>query len=147
MKVQKTTPTGRTGDTARTGRRERLDGAFSALLDSAMGDEEHKRELRRQIEAIVEQGKRVADRLAPDEMAEYRRRIQAFVDTVLHTAHKLARERFVDHDGSHRVYSIVQKVDEDLAALAEGVLDRERARLRIVSRTVELRGLLLDIVG
>lgn len=124
-----------------------MDGTFDALLGSALGGEEHKRELRRLIEDIVEQGKRMADLMDLAEMAEYRRRVQSFVDAVLSSAHRLARERFIDHDGSHRVYSIVQRVDEDLAALAEGVLDRERARLRIVSRTLELRGLLLDIVG
>lgn len=147
MKV-KTTSAGRAGDpTLRPARRDRLDGAFETLLDSAMGDDAHKRDLRRLVEDVVEQGKRMADLMHPVEMVEYRRRVQAFVDTVLNSAHKLARERFIDHDGSHRVYSIVQRVDEDLAALAEGVLDGERARMRIVSRTMELRGLLLDIVG
>jgi uncharacterized protein YaaR (DUF327 family) len=134
---------------AKQGKTERRqsDPGFGSALDDALSDQSHRERLRQLVEDITEQGRRLVDRLDPEELREYRKKIQQFADTVVSGAHKLARERFVDHDGSHRIYSIVQLVDQDLADLAEGLLDRERARLKIVSRVFELRGLLLDVIG
>ena len=133
-------------DASRSRKREDVAAGFDVSLQGSLDEQELNERLRRMIDQVTEQGKRLADRLDPDEMREYRRRITEFIDTVVSNAHKLAREQFIDHDGSHRVYSVVKLIDEDLNAMAQGLLDRERTRLRIVSRSFEIRGMLLDIV-
>ncbi|MFV0502810.1 MAG: YaaR family protein [Lachnospirales bacterium] len=95
---------------------------------------------------ISAQGKKLSDNLDISDMKKYRKLISEFMEEVSSNSHNYNRENFLDKRGRHRVYGIVRKVDENLDRLAEELLKSEKDNLKILERTNEIQGLLLDIM-
>ncbi len=97
------------------------------------------------IGEISKQGKILSERMDISDMKKYRRLISDFMSEITSNSHSFSRENFLDKRGRHRVYGIVRSVNENLDKLAEELLKSEKDNLKILERTDEIKGLLLDL--
>jgi uncharacterized protein YaaR (DUF327 family) len=118
---------------------------FSFTLNKL--DEEGLTErLRALIGDITETGKSLAEHMDLRDMKRYRSLVSDFINEVVTHSHKFSRENFLDRRGRHRVYGIVRLVDKNLDELAQELLKSEKDHLKILEKTDEIKGLLLDIL-
>ncbi len=97
------------------------------------------------ITDITAQGKKLSEHMDISDMKKYRSLIADFMNEVTTNAHEFSRENFLDRRGRHRVYGIVRTVDEKLNELAKDLLSSEKDNLKILEKTDEIQGLLLNI--
>lgn len=122
------------------------DGSFQFRLISCIEETELKERLAVLIEDITKEGKKIAKHMDVRDMKYYRSLIQEFMNEIVSRSHKFQRENFLDRRGRHRVYGMIQLVDENLDLLAAELLKEEKDHLYILSKIDEIRGLLLDIL-
>ena len=98
------------------------------------------------INDITVQGKKIADHMDIRDLKDYRSLISEFINEVVTHSHDFSRENFLDRRGRHRVYGIVRLVNKELDELAQELLKSEKNHLKILDKTGEIYGLLLDLV-
>ena len=121
------------------------DGSFKFTLSSAIGDAQLQAKIDALMMDITSQGERIARHMDIRDLKRYRGLIKEFLNEVVYRSHKFSRENFLDRKGRHRVYGIIRRIDENLDALAEALIDDEQDHMAILSRIGEIEGLLLDI--
>lgn len=118
---------------------------FSFTLNK-VGEEGLVKRLTGLIEDITTQGKRLAEHMDLHDMKKYRSMVTDFINEVVTNSHEFSRENFLDRRGRHRVYGIVKLVNKNLDDLAQELLESEKDHLKILDKTDEIRGLLMDII-
>lgn len=126
-------------------RENKVQPDFSFTLDKLDEDSLTER-LTGLIDEITVQGKKLGEHMDLRDLKKYRGLITDFINEVVTHSHKFSRENFLDRRGRHRVYGIIKLVNEDLDELAQELLKSEKDHLRILDKTDEIRGLLLDIL-
>ncbi len=97
------------------------------------------------INDISAQGKKLSEHMDISDMKKYRSLISEFMSEVTSNSHEFSRENFLDKRGRHRVYGIVRTVDEKLNDLAKELLNSEKDNIKILEKTDEIQGLLLNL--
>ena len=118
---------------------------FSFTLNR-LGEEGLTERLSALIGEITVIGKNLADHMDLRDMKKYRGKVSDFINEVVTNSHKFSRENFLDRRGRHRVYGIIRLVDKNLDELAQELIKSEKDHLKILEKTDEIRGLLLDIL-
>ena len=118
---------------------------FSFTLNR-LGEEGLTERLTALIDEITVIGKSLSEHMDLRDMKRYRGKVSDFINEVVTNSHKFSRENFLDRRGRHRVYGIIRLVDKNLDELAQELLKSEKDHLKILERTDEIRGLLLDIL-
>ena len=121
------------------------DTTFKFTLVSHIEEAELQTRLQGLMQAITEEGDKLAKRKDLRDMKHYRGLVKEFLNEIVSRSHEFSRENFLDRRGRHRVYGIVRLVDENLDALAQELMKEEKDNLAILSKIGEIRGLLLDI--
>ncbi len=121
------------------------DGSFKFTLASHIGEAELQSRLEGLMEAITQEGQKLAKRRDVKDMKHYRGLIKEFLNEVVTRSHSFSRENFLDRRGRHRVYGIIRLVDENLDQLAQELMKDEKDNLAILNKIGEIQGLLLDI--
>jgi len=121
------------------------DTTFKFTLVSHIEEAELQTKLQGLMQAITEEGDKLAKRKDLRDMKHYRGLVKEFLNEIVSRSHEFSRENFLDRRGRHRVYGIVRLVDENLDALAQELMKDEKDNLAILSKIGEIRGLLLDI--
>lgn len=121
------------------------DSSFKFTLVSHIEEAELQTRLQGLMQAITEEGEKIAKRKDLRDMKQYRGLVKEFLNEIISRSHEFSRENFLDRKGRHRVYGIVRLVDENLDALAQELMKEEKDNLAILSKIGEIRGLLLDI--
>lgn len=121
------------------------DPTFKFTLASHIEETELKTRLQGLMQAITEEGDKLAKRKDLRDMKHYRALVKEFMNEIVSRSHSFSRENFLDRRGRHRVYGIIRLVDENLDALAQELMKDEKDNLKILSTIGEIRGLLLDI--
>ncbi|MBR4084992.1 MAG: YaaR family protein [Lachnospiraceae bacterium] len=121
------------------------DTTFKFTLVSHIEEAELQNKLQGLMQAITEEGDKLAKRKDLRDMKHYRGLVKEFLNEIVSRSHEFSRENFLDRRGRHRVYGIVRLVDENLDALARELMKDEKDNLAILSKIGEIRGLLLDI--
>ena len=98
------------------------------------------------MQEITMQGEKLGKHMDVRDMKHYRRLIQEFMNEIVNRSHKFSRENFLDRRGRHRVYGMIKRVNVVLDELAGELIKEEKDTLAILSKVVEIRGLLLDII-
>ncbi len=142
IKINDINPIQQTKETKET---TKADGQFKFTLASAIEDEELSEKLKKLMDKIDDQGKKIAEHMDIRDMRQYRSLVKEFVNEVVNRSHKFSRENFLDRRGRHRVYGMVKRVDKNLDDLASALVADEKDHLDILGRVDEIRGLLLDI--
>ena len=118
---------------------------FSFTLNR-IGEEGLNERLKALIDEITVIGKGLAEHMDLRDMRKYRGKVSDFINEVVTNSHKFSRENFLDRRGRHRVYGIIRLVDKNLDELCQDLLSSEKDHLKILEKTDEIRGLLLDIL-
>ena len=121
------------------------DPTFKFALVSHIEEAELQTKLQGLMQAITEEGDKLAKRKDLRDMKHYRGLVKEFLNEIVSRSHEFSRENFLDRRGRHRVCGIVRLVDENLDALAQELMKDEKDNLAILSKIGEIRGLLLDI--
>ena len=121
------------------------DNTFKFTLVSHIEEAELQTKLQGLMQAITEEGDKLAKRKDLRDMKHYRGLVKEFLNEIVSRSHEFSRENFLDRRGRHRVYGIVRLVDENLDALAQELMKDEKDNLAILSKIGEIRGLLMDI--
>lgn len=128
-----------------TGQVSQGDPAFKFTLASHIEETELQVRLQGLMQAISEEGEKLAKRKDLRDLKHYRALVKEFMNEIISRSHSFSRENFLDRRGRHRVYGIIRLVDENLDALAQELMKDEKDNLKILSTIGEIRGLLLDI--
>ena len=121
------------------------DDSFKFTLISNIEEKDLKNKLQTMMEDINAQGEKIAKHMDIKDMRKYRELVKGFLNEIVSRSHEFSRENFLDRRGRHRVYGIVKLVDKNLDDLANELVKEEKDHIAIVSRIVDIRGLLLDI--
>ena len=122
------------------------DSTFKFTLVSHIEEAELQTKLQGLMQAITEEGDKLAKRKDLRDMKHYRGLVKEFLNEIVSRSHEFSRENFLDRRGRHRVYGMIKLVDENLDLLAAELLKEEKDHLFILSKIDEIRGLLLDIL-
>lgn len=94
---------------------------------------------------IDKQGDKLSQKRTFKELVRYKKMVQQFVKEAVEKMYKVKEEFSTYGSGNHKVYNLVEKVDESLEELTELVLDKQSTQLEILDRLDEVRGMLVDI--
>ncbi|UMZ75239.1 YaaR family protein [Natranaerofaba carboxydovora] len=94
---------------------------------------------------IEEKGNNLADNLTWERFLDYKNTVKEFMEIYIKENHLLKETPGVGVRGRKKVYTLVNKVDEELNKLADAVLEGESGRIQAVSSITEIRGLLMDV--
>ncbi len=128
-----------------TGPVKPTDDTFKFTLASHIEEAELATKLQGLMQAISEEGEKLAKRKDLRDLKHYRGLVKEFLNEIISRSHTFTRENFLDRRGRHRVYGIIRLVDENLDALAQELMKEEKDNMAILSTIGEIRGLLLDI--
>lgn len=143
MKVTEVTPPAYLTDVSPV-KEKNIAEEFSFTL-KRLGDDGLTERLTALISEITQVGKKLVDHMDIKDMKRYRGLVSDFMNEVVTNSHKFERENFLDRRGRHRVFGIVKLVNKNLDDLAQELLRTEKDHLKILEKTGEIQGLLLDI--
>ena len=126
--------------------KEKIDRAAWEFTLNKLEEEGLIQRLTGLIDEITIRGNRIAEYMDIRDLKSYRACIAEFVNEVVTHSHEFSRENFLDRRGRHRVYGIVRLINKDLDELAQELLKSEKDHIKILEKTDQIRGLLLDIL-
>ncbi|NLD46940.1 MAG: YaaR family protein [Clostridiaceae bacterium] len=109
--------------------------------------ENHSAEERIQllVGQIQEQGEKLSKKIDLRELKIYKSLISEFLDEALNNSRKFSKDSRLDRRGRFKVFATVKKINEELDALTNDVLNTEKDNIRILQRIEDIRGLVLDL--
>jgi hypothetical protein len=132
---------------SKTKKAESIGSKKSDFLDALqeVHGQEIKAKLDEFLELIDEQGEKLSKKRTFEELVKYKNMIQEFIKEAVEQMYKVKEEYSSYGSGNHKVYTIIEKVDENLEELTELVLSKQSTQLEILDRLDEVRGMLVDI--
>lgn len=119
----------------------------SDFLDTLQ--EIHSQEVKAKLDELLglidEQGKKLSQNRTFEELVKYKKMVQKFIKEAVEKMYQTKEEYSSSGSGNHKVYTLVEKVDETLEELTELVLDKQATQLEILDRLDEVRGMLVDL--
>ena len=104
-----------------------------------------KEKLDKLLGQIDKQGEKLSRKRTFKELVRYKKMVQQFIKEAVEKMYKVKEEFSTYGSGNHKVYNLVEKVDESLEELTELVLDKQSTQMEILDRLDEVRGMLVDI--
>src|SRR4051794_14231188 len=74
------------------------------------------------VNRITEQGEKLGKRADIRELKIYKNLVSEFLDEAVNNSHKFSKKNFLDRRGRHKVYAVINKVNEELENLTKEVL-------------------------
>lgn len=97
------------------------------------------------LKAIEEQGQRFGRNRSIGELKRYKELVKRFVAEVVSKTYNLKQDIGWDRRGRHRVFQMIEKVDQALEELTAMIFDEQSEQIKILAKVDEIRGLLIDI--
>lgn len=89
---------------------------------------------------VEEQGRRLLEDPTPDGLTRYRGAIRNFIAHVVKNGLKLKSAV-----AQRELHQVIDKIDEELLAMADGLLAREKPLLELAEKVGQINGMLLDL--
>ncbi len=105
----------------------------------------YEQRLEKLVQDIVKQGETLSRRVDVRELKIYRKLIAEFLGTALGNSRKFSKKSLLDRRGRHKVYAIVQNINDELDKLTQEVLNGEKDNINLLRRLEDIRGLILDL--
>lgn len=109
------------------------------------GNQLHKDRLNELLSEIAKQGDRLARSQTVKELHQYKRLIERFVKEAVEFGMELKHKGGWSPSGRMESHTLVEKVDEELLALTELVLDEGKDSLDLLGKIGEIEGLLINL--
>lgn len=97
------------------------------------------------LEEVERSARRLVDRPSPDALAEYRALVGSLLDRAIKGTYKIESVESARFAVNQKVFQIARRVDEAMEEIARELLKKNADATRVLARTDEIRGLLLDI--
>lgn len=111
-----------------------------------MSGQNYEERLAAMLDQISKQGERLSEHIDIKELKRYKKLISEFLYEAVNNSHKFHKDSMLDRRGRHRVYAVINKVNEHLEHLTQEVLKEEKSNIKILQKLDDIRGLLLDIL-
>lgn len=95
---------------------------------------------------IEVKGNALLEYLTWENFLDYREAIKEFMEIYVKESHILKEIAGQGIKGRRKIYTLIDKVDEELDKLAEAVLEGESGKIKAASSISEIRGLLIDVL-
>jgi uncharacterized protein YaaR (DUF327 family) len=118
--------------------------AFGAELSKNM-DDNYRERLAELLEKINEQGSRLSQNPTYAELRSYRNMVRSFVGESVNRSYLMESHIGWDNRGRQKMYSVIKKIDDELAMLTEDVRIGQERQLSIMERLGAIRGMLVDL--
>jgi uncharacterized protein YaaR (DUF327 family) len=105
----------------------------------------YEQRLEKLVQDIVKQGEALSRRVDVRELKIYKKLIAEFLETALGNSRKFSKKSLLDRRGRHKVYAIVQSINDELDKLTQEVLNGEKDNINLLRRLEDIRGLILDL--
>ncbi|MCL2163661.1 MAG: YaaR family protein [Oscillospiraceae bacterium] len=147
MNVRETSRTGKPPPAEKESKTsaEKPSGDFLGLI-KGVEEKSIVERLRALADGIIEQGKKLSDKIDIKELRLYKKMIAGFLDEAVGNSRKFSKQSYLDRRGRHKVYAVIKKVNEELDELTKEVLNGEKDRIMILKRLDDIKGLILDII-
>ena len=132
------------GERETAGQAERPARAFGAELSKNM-DDNYRERMAELLEKINSQGARLSQNPTYSELRSYRNMVRNFVGEAVNRSYLLESRLGWDNRGRQKMYSVIKKVDDELAMLTEDVRVGQERQLSIMERLGAIRGMLIDL--
>ena len=124
---------------------ERTENYFASDLMKQQGKLSMDR-MREMFNQIEESGKRLSSTPTYTELKRYRELIKSFIGEAMGNMYNLESKNSWDRRGRQKIFSLIKKVDETLAEMAEDVRIGQEKQLSIMEKHGIIRGLLVDLL-
>ena len=108
--------------------------------------EQYEKKVSQMLEDIQEQGQKVAEKADIKEMQKYRSMISELLQETVSNSYAFKKENAFDTLGRHRVYALINKVNEKLDGMTQEVLQEESDNIALLDAVDDIRGLLVDLM-
>lgn len=105
----------------------------------------YEQRLEKLVQDIANQGETLSRRVDVRELKIYKKLIAEFLETALGNSKKFSKKSLLDRRGRHKVYAIVQSINDELDKLTQEVLNGEKDNINLLRRLEDIRGLILDL--
>lgn len=105
-----------------------------------------KEQLNRLAGQINKQGELLSKAMTVRELRKYKLLVKQFLEETARRGVTIKETRGWDRRGRSKRYKILDEIDEELIALAEGLLDSEQGRIEILQKIGEIRGMLINFL-
>ncbi|WP_044736551.1 YaaR family protein [Geobacillus kaustophilus] len=101
--------------------------------------------LRQLADEIEQQGKKLAESRAVDDLRRYKQLVRQLLDEAVNHGLKLTEQYGFHWSGRSRIYHIVKTIDQKLLGVANAVLEQERPRIDLLKTLGEIQGLIVNL--
>ncbi|MDR2007206.1 MAG: YaaR family protein [Acidaminococcales bacterium] len=132
------------GERETAGQSERPARTFGAELSKNM-DDNYRERLAELLDKINDQGAKLSQNPTYSELRSYRNMVRNFIGEAVNRSYLLESRLGWDNRGRQKMYSVIKKVDDELAMLTEDVRVGQERQLSIMERLGAIRGMLVDL--
>lgn len=118
-------------------------GDFKDNLLNA-GEDYDREKLRSLMADIDEKSAALKEMLDIESLMAYKEMVSIFLREVL-SAYDVSKRDYLDYRGRHKIYVIIDEVNQKLSRLTEEFMKKEKDTLDILKKIDEIRGLLVDM--
>lgn len=98
------------------------------------------------LDHVEKAGRRLVEHSSPDALADYKGLVGALLDRVVKGSFRIESVESARFAVNQKVFQIARRIDEALEEIAREILSKNADATRVLTRTDEIRGLLLDIL-
>lgn len=103
-----------------------------------------KERLENLIKKIDEQGQKLSESMTMKDLKVYKELVRSFLKETVGKSFQAREESHLNRRGRHKVYTLVEQVDQKLEELATVVMEQQSGKIDVLAKLDEIKGLLLD---
>lgn len=101
--------------------------------------------MKKLMQNIFEQGEKLTKTIDVKELRAYKMLLKEFLNQVVDNSNRYTKTTNLDKRGRHKVFITVKKINKEIDALTEDMLEKQKDELKILQRVQDIRGLVLDL--
>ncbi len=125
-----------------------VDGSSDSGFSGLLGQEEESldfQELQKILEGVDHKGETLKKKGRMTDLKAYKKEVQHFFQAVQKQGLRTKQISSLAPDGSMKLYTVIEKVDETLEEITRAFMDSEQGNLDLINKIEEIRGLLVDL--
>jgi uncharacterized protein len=109
-------------------------------------DYSYEQHLESLVNDIICQGEKLSKKVDVRDYREYKKLVSEFLEAALGKSRKLSKKNLLDRKGRHKVYALINMINEEVDQLAQDVMNGEKDNIGLLKRMDDIRGLILDLI-
>lgn len=101
--------------------------------------------MKKLMEDIFAQGEKLGKTVDVKELRVYKMLLKEFLNQVVDNSNRYTKTSNLDRRGRHKVFVTVQKINKEIDALTEEMLEKQKDEVKILQKVQDIRGLVLDL--